>query len=87
VPETLEKIAFERGIKPLLEIVLPEKLEAVLSFRADSALEARMDELATKSTDGQLTEAEREEYAGYVRANKFVAVLRRQAEQLKSLPS
>jgi hypothetical protein len=84
---TMETAAFERGIRPLLDIVLLEKAEAILGFRADPALQARIDELAGKSTEGQLTEAEGEEYAGYVRANKFVAVLRRQAQQLKGLPS
>jgi hypothetical protein len=84
---TMEIDAFERGVRPLLEIVLPEKVEAVLRFRADPALRARIDSLAAKSTEGQLTETEREEYAGYVRANKFVAVLRRQAKQLKNGPS
>ena len=66
----------------MLQIVLPEKAEAVVNFRADPKLQARIEELADKSTEGQLTEAERAEYAGYVRANKFVAILQRQARQL-----
>jgi uncharacterized protein YnzC (UPF0291/DUF896 family) len=61
---------------------LPEKAEAVANFRADPKLQARIEELASKSTEGQLTEAEMAEYAGYVRANKFVAILQRQARQL-----
>jgi uncharacterized protein YnzC (UPF0291/DUF896 family) len=63
-------------------MVLPEKAEAVLRFRAAPELQARIEELAGKSTEGQLTETERAEYAGYVRANKFIAVLQRQAQQL-----
>ena len=74
--------AFERGVLPVLRIVLPEKAEAVLRFRAAPELQARMEELAGKSTEGQLTETERAEYAGYVRANKFIAILQRQARQL-----
>jgi uncharacterized protein YnzC (UPF0291/DUF896 family) len=66
----------------MLQIVLPEKAEAVVNFRADPKLQARIEELAGKSTEGQLTEAEKAEYAGYVRANKFVAILQRQARQL-----
>jgi hypothetical protein len=50
----------------VLRIVLPEKAEAVIRFRAAPALQARIEELASKSTEGQLTEAERAEYAGYV---------------------
>jgi len=66
----------------MLEIVLPEKSDAVIGFRADPELQARIEELAQKSTEGELTEDERGEYAGYVRANKFVAILKRQARQI-----
>ncbi|MDQ1639832.1 MAG: hypothetical protein QOF62_3171 [Pyrinomonadaceae bacterium] len=65
-----------------MQIVLPEKAEEVVEFRADPELQARIEELAAKSTEGQLSETESAEYAGYVRANKFVAVLQRQARQL-----
>lgn len=71
----------------MLRIVFPEKAEAVLSFRAAPELQARIEELAGKSTEGQLTESEKAEYAGYVRANKFVAVLQRQAQQLSRFGS
>ena len=53
-----------------------------LRFRAAPELQARIEELAGKSTEGQLTETERAEYAGYVRANKFIAILQRQARRL-----
>ncbi len=79
---TPEIDAFERGVRPVLRIVLPEKAEAVLGFRAAPELQARIEELAGKSTEGQLTEVERAEYAGYVRANKFIAILQKQARQL-----
>ncbi len=66
----------------MLRIVLPEKAKAVLNFRAPAEFQARIEELAGKSTEGRLTEKEKAEYAGYVRANKFVAVLQRQAREL-----
>ena len=84
---TSEMVAFDRGIRPLMEIVLPGKADAVISFRADPGLQARIEELARKSTEGQLTEDERAEYVGYVRANKFVAILKRQARHLATTPS
>jgi hypothetical protein len=79
--------AFGRGIRPVLRIVLPEKAKAVLRFRADPTLQARIEQLAEKSTEGRLTSKEKAEYAGYVRANKFVAILQRQAKQLIGSPS
>lgn len=78
---TSETGAFERGVRPIIEIVSPNA-EQIAEFRADPELQARIEELASKSTEGQLTEAEKAEYAGYVRANKFVAILQRQARQL-----
>ena len=78
----IESVAFGRGVRPMLKIVLPEKADAVINFQADHDLQARIEKLAQKSTEGELTEDERAEYAGYVRANKFVAILKRQAQQI-----
>lgn len=77
-----ESMAFDRGVRPVMEIVLPERVNSIISFRADPELQARIEELARKSTEGELTEDERAEYLGYVRANKFVAILKRQAQHL-----
>lgn len=68
-------------------MVLPGRTESVLGFEPDPELQSRIEELARKSTEGQLTEEERAEYAGYVRANKFVAILKRQAERMNASPS
>ena len=70
-----------------MQIVLPGKAEAVIEFRADPELQERIEELAEKSTEGQLTEAESDEYAGYVRANKFVAILQQQARRVMESPA
>ena len=76
---TAEMTAFDRSVRPMLETVFRERAQLVLNYRPTPELQARIEELAAKSTEGKLTEAEREEYAGYVRANKFVAVLQRLA--------
>ena len=65
-----------------MKIVLPEKAEEIAEFRADPELQTRIEELARKSTEGELSDAERAEYAGYARANKFVAILQRQAREI-----
>ena len=76
--------AFHRGVSPLLQLLLPGKEEAVLAAQSDQPLRERIEELAAKSTEDALTPEERDEYAGYVRANKFVAVLRREAKKFKA---
>ncbi len=79
---TPEAMAFERGVGPLLRLVLLDKADAVLSFRPEAALSERIEELAAKSTEGELSGEERAEYEGYVRANNFIAILRREARRL-----
>ncbi|HBJ86672.1 MAG TPA: hypothetical protein DDZ88_23010 [Verrucomicrobiales bacterium] len=76
--------AFHRGVHPLLQLLLPGKEAAVLAVQPDKALRERIEELAAKSTEGGLTADERDEYEGYVQANKFVATLRRQARQMQA---
>lgn len=76
------QVAFHRGLQPLLQLLLPGKEQQVLAVQADPSLRDRIEELARKSTEGELTPEDREEYAGYVRANKFIAVLRREAKRM-----
>jgi hypothetical protein len=82
-----EATAFDRGVRPLLQALPLDRADAVLSFRPDPTLQGRIDELASKSTEGELTVEERAEYEGYVRANKFIAILRRQAQRILRVSS
>ena len=82
---TSEAPAFDLGVPPMPDNVLPEKTYKVIGFRAD--LEPRIEEFARRSTEAELSEVERAEYAGYVRANKFVAILNRQCHQFVNCPS
>ena len=77
-----ENTAFDRGVRPLLDMLLPGKEPDVLNFEGDPAVRERIEELASKSTEGDLDESERSEYEGYVRANRFVAILKREARRL-----
>jgi hypothetical protein len=81
---TPETVAFDRGVRPVIDLLLPATAKVVVNFRPDPQLVQRIEELAEKNTGGELTEAERAEYAGYVLANKFVAVLQRQARRVLS---
>jgi hypothetical protein len=84
---TGETSAFERGVRPVAEIVFPDKARPILDFQAAPELKARIEELASKSNEGRLTDAERAEYEGYVRANKFIAVLQHLARRMNDAPA
>ena len=61
-----------------------EQLGAALAaIRADLA--QRVEELAEKSTAGQLTREEQREYAEVVRLNDALSILKLQAEEVWSL--
>lgn len=47
--------AFQRGVGPLLELLLPGREDAVLSVQADQSLRTRIEELASKNTEDTLT--------------------------------
>lgn len=59
-----ETTAFERGVRPLLQLVLRNKAETALNFCPDPALQSRIEELVARSTEGELSEEERAEYEG-----------------------
>ena len=80
----VDAAAFDRVTEPVLRILSREQALRIIDFHGDEALQQRIEELARKANEGELTEDERAEYEGYVRANKFVAVLRREAQQMKT---
>jgi hypothetical protein len=81
----LDTAAFERGTDPLLDILSEEQAQALVAYSGDEQLRAKIDELASKNTEGLLTDAERAEYEGYVRANNFMSILQAKARKRLSL--
>ena len=72
-----EAEAFQQAVRPVTDQVLPDHQSLILGYQPSSALRERIEDLASRNTEGSLTPEERAEYAGYVRANKFLAQLRR----------
>jgi hypothetical protein len=68
-------------LDPLREVLTPALARRVVKFRADRETQARIGELADKCTEGELTAAERREYAAYVRAIHLISVLQSKARQ------
>jgi hypothetical protein len=61
-----------------------QQLEAALDAVGND-LAPRVEELAQKSTEGQLTQEESEEYAEIVRLNDMLSLLRLQAEAFRGV--
>ena len=78
---TFDSNAFDRATEPVLRLLPVEQARELAEYRSEESLQARIEELAAKSNEGDLTEDERAEYLGYVQANKFVAILQAQARR------
>ena len=70
--------AFDRILEP---VMTEEFARYLVGLRADTELQARVDELADKCNEGLLTRDEREEYDGYISANEIIAILQAQARR------
>ena len=71
-----------RILDPVAECFTPEVASRVAQLQADPTLQSRIDELAEKCNEGQLTEDETAEYDAYIRAMDVLAVLQAKARIL-----
>jgi hypothetical protein len=60
----------------------PTVARRILEVRADAETQERVQELAEKCNEGQLTADERAEYEAYVSTSTFVAILQAKARAL-----
>ncbi len=74
--------ALQRILDPVGRCLTPDVARTLLGLRADTETQARLEELADKSTEGALTDAEREEYRACVSAMDFLAVLQSKARAM-----
>jgi hypothetical protein len=79
--------AFERGTDGILQFFTVDQARELIAFRGDESLRNRIDELARKCNEGELSDQERAEYEGYARANQFIAVLQAKARKLLAAAS
>jgi len=78
---TIDNAAFDRGTDPILQFFTVEQARMIAAFRGDDDICDRIEELASKSNEGELTDVERSEYQGYIQANKFLAILQAKARK------
>ena len=77
----------EEVFDPLGKCLTPEVATKLVAFRASSRLQARIEELAEKCSDGTLTSEERSVYDAYLRAINFLGVLQAKARRILAADS
>ncbi len=59
----VESSAFDRAVSPVLrQVISLENSQTEIRIAADPALQSRVEELATKANEGELSDLERDEY-------------------------
>jgi hypothetical protein len=76
----------DRLLEPVTRCLTPEAARQLVALQADPQFQQRLDTLADKCTEGQLSPDEREEYETYVRAIHLIALLQAKARKLLATP-
>lgn len=69
----------ERLLEPVSSSLNEDAARKLIGLKADRKARARVAELARKCNDGELSPEERDEYATYVMAGEFIAILQAKA--------
>ena len=77
--QTSDRRALDRLLDPLSDCFTPAVARRLVRFRADAPTRNRIEELATKCDEGELTPEERREYESYVRAIHLISILQSKA--------
>lgn len=72
----------DKLMTPLGDCLNVEAAEKIVELRADDELQERIHELGQKSQDGELSNAEREEYETIVRYTNLISILQSKARKL-----
>jgi hypothetical protein len=74
----------DRLLNPVRDVLTPEVARAIADLRADPALQARVEDLAYRHHESQLTGEELAEYEALVSGANLVAVLQAKARSVLS---
>lgn len=76
-----ELTAFDKVTAEVVEVLSVKQARQIVAWRPSARLRARLRKLAERANEGELTEEERAEYEGYVRANGFLSALQARARR------
>ncbi len=82
--QTLTPSLLDRLLEPVGNTMSLDFAKELVDYRASPDVQARVDELADKCNEGELTDAERDEYDEYLRAFHLIEILQRKARRVLS---
>lgn len=69
-------------VEPFAECLTPHAAEKIVAWKADDALQTRVDELADRANRGILAAEEQSEYDRYLAAFHFATIMQAKARRL-----
>lgn len=72
----------DRLLDPLRDVLTPEVAQAIADLRADETTQARLDDLAERHHEGQLSAVELGEYQALVSGINLISVLQAKARSV-----
>lgn len=73
--------AFDRATDGIIDLFTAQQAQAILHYCGDPLIRDRIATLAERNNEGNLSDAEKAEFEGYVRANKFISTLQAKARK------
>jgi hypothetical protein len=77
-----QEAIIEELLEPVADAMTPETARLFADFRTPPTVQARVDALAKKCNEGQLSLDERTDYDNYVRIGNLLALLKARARQV-----
>jgi hypothetical protein len=77
-----ESTILDKMLDPVARCFTPAVAKQIADLRADRVTQSRIDELAAKCNEGELTEAEEREYRSYVEAIELIGILQAKARAI-----
>ena len=72
----------DRILDPVVNAFSPEVARRIVALKAGEDVQSRVDDLAAKANNGDLTEDERAEYEAYVDAIDLVSILQAKSRRM-----
>jgi hypothetical protein len=80
--QTLSPSILDRLLEPLGNTMPLDYAKALVEYRAGPDVQTRVDELADKCNEGELTDSERDEYDEYLQAFHLIGILQQKAKRV-----
>jgi hypothetical protein len=77
-----QEAILDEMLEPLVEALTPESARVLSQIQAKPSIQARVDQLASKCNEGELSTEERVEYEDYVRIGNLLALIKAKAKRV-----